>query len=1115
MDRFRIPPVSGGTRGQNLDRTLALGLLGLVALLLIGGLGAGVLIAHGPSASLAAPSYVRGAPHPLAVPAPFTHGDLVVTAANSPFVISPATTGSSVYGQGGNVTVQSGGTLIVRNISFDFVQFIGNTGDAVQRSSHVYRLTDQGTVTFQNAVVTTDAQIINAYTKLLVNVSGGGVLTAESTTFAFPGWINVYGAGSMFNATHSLIERNSAGLNFSENASLAGDNRYAPSISVSGGAHAILAATNLVGSYKDNTTAAGIPGMNPLISSTPQSISSGGGASWTTWQTQTDSENLSLDLAYPAITAGWVSIDYSTSASQSAATNSLVYGASFPLGAISFPAPQTVVNASLPAAAIAAINAGGLPAFLDASGAFGASATLSVSLGATNSATAVAVSSVTVQLRTALDYNITVSGAGTVFTAVDSSLDLNWNRTPGSVGPVGSPLATSWGSNKLLITNGAEAFLANISIPAARTNVYWNSSAVLPDATSTANFYRWSVIPVTAIGNVPIPGASVAAYYAYDSSQLNNQTATSLNALAASDPELWGYAASVSPNGYGTTNGAGNGALLLASGVLTMGSLPDGVFLGGYHVSVSLGPGPGSTQWGFASVTAYPGGMDPASPDFASTVNFPNYAPSLSVGPISVGVANTTVTEVLIGQTLQVTALITNSGQGPVGNSTAQLVYTEPGGLAPHALTLAVSTGSLAAGSHKQVEFNWTVDESVTGTRGTFNATLAVIATCNGGGGPTGGQIQSKFDVKIGPSNIQLILSPAFPAGDLTSGPVYVLPISVSFNGSGLATVILNLVGPDGTPYPGVGNVDVTSGGTGDSVDFKLPGNLPGGTYSLNASASYNNRTVWTTFTGAFTVAGPAAASPSFLDQTFLGLKVLYWILIAVAIVVAILVALLLLRQTARGKLVECGECGQLIPENALACPKCGAEFESDLVRCSRCGSTIPARSQVCPECAAQLIGKPEEASRDPERQGYNDFVERYRVESKKELGDNYSEGAFWDWWKRQPTYLAYSQWKLQQQQGTRAGMGAPPMATAAPAAPTAAQPPRRPPGSVPPGAAAARPMTAAQAPPPAAPRAPPAASPAPAQPASAQAAMKPCSNCGKEIPPEYLVCPFCGAVTQ
>ena len=138
---------------------------------------------------------------------------------------------------------------------------------------------------------------------------------------------------------------------------------------------------------------------------------------------------------------------------------------------------------------------------------------------------------------------------------------------------------------------------------------------------------------------------------------------------------------------------------------------------------------------------------------------------------------------------------------------------------------------------------------------------------------------------------------------------------------------------------------------------------------------------------------------------------------------VAILLFLFVARRQAAGKLVECGECGNLIPEDATVCPKCGAEFETDLIRCSRCASTIPADSKFCPECAAQLLGTPGEAESDPEKQAYADFTEKYRAEAKKELGDNYSEGAFWDWWKRQPTYTPFSQWSLQQGQGTaRAG---------------------------------------------------------------------------------------------
>ncbi|MCI4354859.1 MAG: zinc ribbon domain-containing protein, partial [Thermoplasmata archaeon] len=303
---------------------------------------------------------------------------------------------------------------------------------------------------------------------------------------------------------------------------------------------------------------------------------------------------------------------------------------------------------------------------------------------------------------------------------------------------------------------------------------------------------------------------------------------------------------------------------------------------------------------------------------------------------------------------------------------------------------------------------------------------------------------------------------------------------------------------------------------------------MPTGVYTVLVDATYTTRTASVTITNAFTVPGPATAPPDFLHQTFLGIPILYWILIAIAAAGAIIGVLFFLRRTARGKVVECGECGALIPENATACPQCGAEFESDLVRCSRCGSTIPAESQVCPECAAQLLGKPEDEARDPERQGYNDLVERFRAESKKELGDNYSEGAFWDWWKRQPTYLSFSQYRLQQSQGNRSGMGAPPPASqtglpasagaaaaaASPGAPAARRgtPPRAGPRPVSPA-----PATAAAAPP-ARPTATPAATkatPAEAPPAAPVAGMKPCSNCGKEIPPEYLVCPFCGAVTQ
>jgi len=258
----------------------------------------------------------------------------------------------------------------------------------------------------------------------------------------------------------------------------------------------------------------------------------------------------------------------------------------------------------------------------------------------------------------------------------------------------------------------------------------------------------------------------------------------------------------------------------------------------------------------------------------------------------------------------------------------------------------------------------------------------------------------------------------------------------------------------------------------------------------------------------------PGGSSSNFLNYSFLGLTIWpYWILIIAAVVVGLVAFLFVSRRQAAGKLVECGECGNLIPEDATVCPKCGAEFEADLIRCSRCSSTIPANSKICPECAALLLGTSEEAGEAAERQGYQDYTEKYRAEGKRELGENFNEGSFWDWWKRQPTYTPYNQWKLQQGQGTpRTGMSEPPAAGGGGAG--------EPIAALSGGAVPARPPPkggAGGAPPPSAPpaKAAPPKTPAGTGAAPAAAGFKNCPGCGKEIPGDYLICPFCSSVVQ
>ncbi|HLY76269.1 MAG TPA: zinc ribbon domain-containing protein, partial [Thermoplasmata archaeon] len=517
----------------------------------------------------------------------------------------------------------------------------------------------------------------------------------------------------------------------------------------------------------------------------------------------------------------------------------------------------------------------------------------------------------------------------------------------------------------------------------------------------------------------------------------------------------------------------------------------------------------------------YPQVVSPGVPSTSPTAAFPNYEASLSLSSstsLVAGLANRTVA---IGQQLNVSVVVTNTGTAPTNNYSVALTYPEATGNVVVA-TSGLITAPLSAGENVTVPLAWVVNESVTGRqdKASFPVNFGVNATWNGGL-PDGGTNSTALRVNITPAFISVTWTP--PVGVLPTDASTINSTGVAtYDGKGTGTVTVFAVSNGGSRFDLL-TVQVTNGTTFETDLSAVPGMTPGTTYTIDLVVTYNGRTYTQTYVNALTVAG-SAPSHNILFTNILGLPLWIWLVIAAAIVLGVVGFLMLSGRFARGRLVECGECGNLIPENATVCPKCGAEFETDLVRCSRCGSTIPSTSAVCPECAATLLARAGPESSDPERQSYADFVERFRTEAKKELGANYSEGAFWDWWRRQQSYVSFSQWRLQQAQGTRTGMTAP-VATEA----SVVTPPRRPPsGGAPPGAVraapgarppAARPAprTAPAATPPARPAAPaPTPTPASDTPAVAAGAegAKSCPNCGKQINAEFLVCPFCGSVT-
>jgi RNA polymerase subunit RPABC4/transcription elongation factor Spt4 len=957
-----------------------------------------------PAASGAAAGHSTPAARPAAGP---THSDLIV-ASGETYTISPGapTLFPVPYYQGGNITVDSGGTLIVQDVNLTFVQFVGSNGTLAQRLSHIYEFTNFGTVEVWNSSITTDTYVLNPFVKL--NLINEGKFTTWNTTFQFPGWIDNTGAGATLTLNRSAIEANPLVPKMQEPLTILGDTAYAASIYSTDGSHLYLLNSSLNNTYADNTLLFGTPAPAPL---TANLVDLPGDAS-NILTTPSDPTNLTLDYLYGqmgtgagyGVAGGYVIADYAN-----AGANTSNYSASVLYQGITYAVPGVFhfiggasaaqLSLPLPSALITAINAGGMFEYLTQTCSFGASAGCGIYLNFTALAGAgpVTLNPAQILLEPASQYNAYANDSTIV--AINSAMDFSWNPPPSSSFSLSPPYP--WSSNLFYFTNGSTAYFANVTVP--NSFVSYDQSAFVPDATSVVNLYRWAqfnLYNLTLVDEKETPeyvsGASATAFYAYSSDQYSNSTANALNNLAGLGlPELTGfvnyYDGQHGISKYGVSNSTGQALLLLAASQLDGDTtLPDGYVLGAYNVAFSVPYVPNAT-WAHASVSAYPYGVALGTPGYANSdhrsVQIPLPPPSIHL------------TDLLI-----------------VG---------------------------VPSGGQLNLDDNYATTGNVT-INGPGYASIVIQAT----------------------------------------------PVGSAVGGSSTVTVAAN---------------DEVANGTFDIPWNSISGVLSAGTtYTVTASGTYKTASELGVTIGTYSVpASPSAVG--FLYQKILGLPLWVWIAIAVAVVIGIVAALLVTRRQAAGKLVECGECGELIPEDATVCPKCGAQFESELVRCSRCSSTIPANSQFCPECGAQLLGKPGEGTSDPERQAYADFTEKYRAEGKKELGENYTESAFWDWWKRQPTYVPFSQWKAQQTKGApRAGMSAPPPGSE----------------SVPPATSLQTDANdAAVSPPSAAPGAPPttgmSAPPTPPPPATSGSGLKPCPNCGKEIPPEYLVCPFCGAVTQ
>ncbi|MFA5313878.1 MAG: CARDB domain-containing protein, partial [Methanomassiliicoccales archaeon] len=114
----------------------------------------------------------------------------------------------------------------------------------------------------------------------------------------------------------------------------------------------------------------------------------------------------------------------------------------------------------------------------------------------------------------------------------------------------------------------------------------------------------------------------------------------------------------------------------------------------------------------------------------------------------------------------------------------------------------------------------------------------------------------------------------------------------------------------------------------------------------LNISPDYDEGDAYVTATindGAADVSG----SVKIKITSDTGLPIPLWLILLIIVVIVLVIVFFswYLYRYSLGKMVECGECGSLIPEASKRCPKCGTIFETGTAKCSECGAWIPANA--------------------------------------------------------------------------------------------------------------------------------------------------------------------------
>jgi len=373
----------------------------------------------------------------------------------------------------------------------------------------------------------------------------------------------------------------------------------------------------------------------------------------------------------------------------------------------------------------------------------------------------------------------------------------------------------------------------------------------------------------------------------------------------------------------------------------------------------------------------------------------------LFVDELTVERSGEAVTHAAQGETVELSTIARNGGS-TAAISAAFFFYAVDG---DNRTLIGVAMRNLAAGAEVTVNTTWRINVTA------GNYTLLVIANAD-----------DIVDEKDGTNNE---LSVEFEI-DPPNAMVEIFPLDGTTYVPGTSIVVTGQVTNRNTsdPIPGVEVfVWLERNGVqiGEKVNrttnaqgyFAIPLYVPEGSagdYQVRGESPIGGKVSPIASKNVTIVAADGGGIPWYIYMMILGV-----------IAAAIIVFSAWLYKYGLGKMVECGECGALIPESSKRCPKCGVEFEVGTAKCSECGAWIPSNSTSCPECNAKFIGdaieEEEDAYLKKMREQYEAYVDTYREEAKKSMGKKYSDSKFQDWFKKQPSYVSFENWLSQEEE--------------------------------------------------------------------------------------------------